>query len=78
MQFSLHDNAPSLFAETDENQYFVRKCVRLNPKETVRHIYAFANASVGKLIIGIEDNGTVTGFRRDGLAVSRSSSSQHG
>lgn len=31
-----------------------------------RHICAFANASGGKLVIGIEDNGEISGFKRDG------------
>ena len=66
MQLPLDDNDPGLFAEADENQYFDRKSARLNPKETAKHICAFANASGGKLVVGIEDDGRVTGFRRDG------------
>nr|WP_314640327.1 ATP-binding protein [uncultured Olsenella sp.] len=66
MQLPLDNNDPGFFAEADENQYFDRKSARLNPKETARHICAFANASGGKLVIGIEDDGTVTGFKRGG------------
>ena len=73
MQLPLDDNDPGLFAEADENQYFDRKSARLNPKETARHICAFANASGGKLVIGMEDDDTVTGFKRGERAASRSS-----
>lgn len=66
MQLPLNDNDPVLFAEEGESQYFDRKSARLNPKETARHICAFANASGGKLVIGIEDSGEVTGFKREG------------
>lgn len=66
MQLPLSENDPGLFSAEGENQYFDRKSARLNAKETARHISAFANASGGKLVIGIEDNGEVTGFKRDG------------
>ncbi|WP_165443494.1 helix-turn-helix domain-containing protein [Olsenella sp. Marseille-P4559] len=66
MQQPINENNPVLFSTERENQYFDRKSARLNPKETARHICAFANASGGKLVIGIEDNGEITGFRRDG------------
>ena len=45
-------------------------------KEIAKHISAFANAAGGKLVIGIEDDGEVTGFKRSGGATSRTSSAQ--
>ena len=66
MQLPLNENDPGLFSAVGENQYFDRKSARLNAKETAKHISAFANASGGKLVIGIEDDGEVTGFRRNG------------
>ncbi|WP_077598613.1 AlbA family DNA-binding domain-containing protein [Olsenella urininfantis] len=50
----------------EESQYLDRKSSRLKPRELARHIGAFANASGGKLIIGVEDNGVITGFLREG------------
>lgn len=49
-----------------ENQYFDRKSARKEPKEIVKHIIAFANANGGVLAIGVEDDGTVTGFNKIG------------
>ena len=66
MQQSIMKNDPSLFSSIKENQYFDRKSARKDHKEISRHISAFANASGGKLVIGIEDSGEITGFRRDG------------
>ena len=48
-----------------EGQYFDRKSARIKPEDAVRHVIAFANASGGQLVIGIEDDGTITGFRRE-------------
>ena len=45
-----------------ENQYFDRKSARIDTKEVARHISAFANASGGTLVIGVEDKGSLTGF----------------
>lgn len=45
-----------------ENQYFDRKSARIKPTEVARHLVAFSNANGGILAIGIEDNGTITGF----------------
>jgi ATP-dependent DNA helicase RecG len=59
-------NDPEIFSTEKENLYFDRKSARLNAKETARHICAFSNASGGKLVIGIEDDGEITGFKRDG------------
>ena len=45
-----------------ENTYFDRKTARIAPKDLVRHVAAFANANGGVLAVGIEDDGTLTGF----------------
>lgn len=66
MQKPLATNDVELFSAVKENQYFDRKSARKDDKEIAKHISAFANASGGKLVIGIEDDGEVTGFRRSG------------
>lgn len=48
--------------ESEENQYFDRKSARIKPADILRHIVAFANANGGVLVVGIEDNGEITGF----------------
>lgn len=50
-----------------ENQYFDRKSARKEIKEITKHIIAFANASGGFLVIGVEDNGSITGFNSVGV-----------
>ena len=45
-----------------ENQTFDRKSARKDPKGLSNHFVAFANADGGTLVIGIEDNGIVTGI----------------
>lgn len=50
-----------------ENQYLDRKSARKNPKEISRHIIAFANANGGLLVIGVEDDGRITGFEKVGI-----------
>lgn len=52
--------------ESEENQYFDRKSARIKPSDIVRHLVAFANANGGVLAIGIEDDGTVSGFDYEG------------
>lgn len=59
------DNDPDRFAREKEGYYFDRKSARLDEKEVARHLSAFANASGGKLVIGVEDDGSITGFSRD-------------
>lgn len=46
----------------EEGLYFDRKSSRIAPKDIVRHIIAFANANGGMLIIGAEDDKSLTGF----------------
>ena len=45
-----------------EDQTYDRKSARKNPKGLSNHIVAFANADGGTLVIGIEDDFTVTGI----------------
>ena len=49
-----------------ECQYFDRKSARIKPSDIAKHLVAFANANGGILVIGIEDNGDVTGFETNG------------
>lgn len=66
MQQPIATNDVILFSTLRENQYFDRKSARKDDKEIAKHISAFANSAGGKLVIGIEDNGEVTGFKRSG------------
>lgn len=66
MQQPIATNDMILFSTLRENQYFDRKSARKDDKEIAKHISAFANSAGGKLVIGIEDNGEVTGFKRNG------------
>ena len=45
-----------------EDQVFDRKSARKDAKGLSNHIVAFANADGGTLVIGIEDNGDITGI----------------
>lgn len=45
-----------------EGQYLDRKSARLAPKELAKHISAFANADGGIIVLGIEDDGRITGL----------------
>lgn len=45
-----------------ESQTYERKSARKEPKGFSNHIVAFANADGGMLVIGVEDDGTVTGI----------------
>lgn len=45
-----------------ENLYFDRKSARIEPKDIIRHIVAMANANGGQLVIGVENDGRLTGF----------------
>ncbi len=66
MQQPVASNDIEAFCSIKENQYFDRKSARKDSKEIAKHLSAFANASGGKLVIGIEDNGEITGFKRNG------------
>jgi len=45
-----------------EGQYLDRKSGRLAPKELAKHISAFGNADGGIIVLGIEDDGIITGI----------------
>lgn len=62
MQSPIVANRIETFSSVKENHYFDRKSARIKPDELARHIAAFANASGGKLVVGIEDDGKVSGF----------------
>lgn len=65
MQHPISQNDVNLFSNIEENQFFDRKSARIKPNDAAKHVVAFANASGGKLVIGIEDDGEVTGFDYD-------------
>lgn len=48
-----------------EGQYFDRKSARIKPYALAQNLSAFANANGGILVIGIEDNGEITGLKCD-------------
>lgn len=56
------ENAVQRWQHDPENQLFERKSARLAPKDLASHLCAFANASGGTLVIGIEDDGEITGI----------------
>lgn len=44
-----------------ESQFFDRKSARLAPKDLAHQLSAFSNASGGLVVLGIENDGTITG-----------------
>ncbi|BBH25457.1 ATP-dependent DNA helicase RecG [Intestinibaculum porci] len=50
------------YSHDEEGQYFDRKSARIKPKDIARHLVAFANGNGGELVIGIEDDGEISGF----------------
>ena len=66
MQHPIEQSEPKRFSLEEEGQYFDRKSARKDVDDISRHISAFANASGGKLVIGIENDGEITGFKRSG------------
>ncbi|MCH3967837.1 MAG: putative DNA binding domain-containing protein [Atopobiaceae bacterium] len=65
-QCPVTDNDVSKLSAAKENHYYDRKSARIKPDHLAQHIVALANAAGGKLAIGIEDDGEVTGFKADG------------
>lgn len=59
------ENDIEAFSRDPEGNYFDRKSARKDTGEIAKHLMAFANAAGGKLVVGIEDDGAVTGFKRD-------------
>ena len=68
------ENDIEAFCHDPEGHYFDRKSARKDADEIAKHLMAFANAAGGKLVVGIEDDGTVTGFKRDRPTASKVSS----
>lgn len=48
----------------EEDTYFDRKSARIAPKDIIKPIIAFANASGGTLVLGIEDSKKLNGFKQ--------------
>lgn len=63
----LKEKSIETLQKSRENQYFDRKSAKIAPKEVCKHIIAFANANGGILVIGIEDDGEITGFNTVGI-----------
>lgn len=59
------ENDMEAFSHDPEGHCFDRKNARKDAGEIAKHLMVFANAAGGRLVVGIEDNGTVTGFKRD-------------
>ena len=59
-------NKLSFYCSENENQFFDRKSARIKPLDILKHLVAFSNAEGGQLVIGIEDDGTITGFNYEG------------
>ncbi|MDK9580986.1 ATP-binding protein [Sneathia sanguinegens] len=51
------------YVNEKENQYFDRKSSRIKPFDILKHLVGFANSEGGQLVIGIEDDGKITGFK---------------
>lgn len=49
-----------------ENQYLDRKSARKKPGELLKHLIGFANADGGLIVIGVEDDGSISGFKSQG------------
>lgn len=45
-----------------EGLYFERKSARIRPRDIIKPIIAFANANGGIIALGLEDDGTLSGF----------------
>lgn len=66
MQVPVLSNDIDVLAHTPEGQYFERKSARIKPNDLAKVITAMANSAGGKVVVGIEDKGAVTGFNSDG------------
>lgn len=65
MQTPVLSNDINVLRSTPEGQYFDRKSARIKPNNLAKIITSMANSAGGKVSIGIEDDGTVTGFKID-------------
>lgn len=59
-------NKLSFYCSEHENQFFDRKSARIKPLDTIKHLVVFSNAEGGQLVIGIENDGRITGFNYNG------------
>ncbi len=50
--------------EEHEGQTFDRKSARISPQALAATIVSFANADGGIIVVGVEDDGTVSGIDR--------------
>lgn len=60
-QRELFESEPGLIATKVEDQWFDRKSVRVDPAALANVLVGFANADGGTLVIGVENDGTVSG-----------------
>ena len=51
-----------ILQQQQEGQQFDRKSIRIDAKTLAVLVVAFANADGGDVVIGIEDNGKITGI----------------
>ena len=51
------------YIEAKENQFLERKSAKYKPMDILKHLVGFANSDGGTLVIGVEDDGKVTGFK---------------
>jgi len=61
-QRHLLERTPELARSKSEDQWFDRKSVRIKPDDLANHLIGFANAEGGTLVVGIENDGSVTGI----------------
>lgn len=59
-------NTLSFYCFAPENQFLDRKSARIKPLDILKPLVAFANAEGGQLVIGVENDGQITGFRCHG------------
>lgn len=52
------------YVERPEGHYFDRKSGRIQPRDFAPHLVAFANADGGTIVVGLENDGRVTGMAR--------------
>ena len=65
MERTVADQSLRQWRTEKEGQFFDRKSARIAPKDLATNICAFANASGGSIIVGIEDDGTLTGVSQN-------------
>ncbi len=60
-QAQLFADDPSLVSNKTEDHWFDRKSIRISPEALANVLIGFANADGGTLVIGVENDGTITG-----------------